>query len=104
MAAQMTAFTLSSFTISRLDLDFDESIEEGCEDYQGNYWFVSSREGVLQLYENYFSDLGPYWNIDQTVNSIQPYGNLIYVGCDDGLYCYEGKKQVRDKLVKSCSG
>lgn len=42
--------------------------------------------------------------IIQTVNSIQPYENRIYVGCDDGLYCYEGKKQVKDKLVRFCKG
>lgn len=88
----------------KLDLDLTDSIEEGCEDYQGNFWFVSSRQGVMQIYENYFSNLGAYWNITQTVNSIQPYRNQIYVGCDDGLYCYEGKKQVRNRLVRSCSG
>lgn len=97
-------YLLEKDAVKRLDLDFGESIEEGCEDYQGNYWFVSSRQGVLQLYENYFSDLGAYWGISQTVNSIQPYENRIYVGCDDGLYCYEGKKQVKDKLVRSCKG
>lgn len=95
---------LKDNSISSLDLDFGESVEEGCADYQGNYWFVSSRQGVLQLYENYFSNLGSYWGINQTVNSIQPYENRIYVGCDDGLYCYEGKKQVMDKLVRSCAG
>lgn len=95
---------LKNDEILKLDFPFEDSIEEGCEDYQGSFWFVSSRQGVMQLYENHFSDLGSYWNIKQTVNSIQPYGNQVYVGCDDGLYCFEGKKQVQDRLVKSCTG
>ena len=95
---------LNDDSVLPLELSFEDSIEEGCQDYQGNFWFVSSRQGVMQLYENYFSDLGAYWNIEQTVNSIQPYQDRIYVGCDDGLYCFEGKERVRDKLVQSCKG
>lgn len=95
---------LKGYSITQLDLPFADSVEEGCEDYQGNYWFVSSRQGVMQLYKNYFSDLGSYWGINQTVNSIQPYQGKIYVACDDGLYCFKGKKQANDKLAKSCKG
>ncbi len=90
--------------LSAVQSELNDSIEEGCKDYQGNYWFVSSRQGVLQLYQNYFSDLGSYWNIKQTVNSIQPYNGKIYVGCDDGLYCYDGKDRVEDELSKACGG
>ena len=46
---------LKDNSISRLDLDFGESIEEGCEDYQGNDWFVSSRQGVLLLTDTVFT-------------------------------------------------
>lgn len=93
---------LENDQLTKLDLDFRDSVEEGCQDYQGNFWFVSSRQGILKLYENYFWDLGAYWNIKQTVNSIQPYKDKIYVGCDEGLYCYQGKEQVEDALVKAC--
>ena len=90
--------------ILQLEFPLDDSVEEGCEDYQGNYWFVSSRQGIMQLYENYFSDLGEYWGIDQTVNAIQPYKNKIYVGCDNGLFCFKGKERQNDQLVRSCKG
>ena len=90
--------------LSALKLELNDSIEEGCKDYQGNFWFVSSRQGVLQLYQNYFSDLGSYWNLKQIVNSIQPYRDRIYVGCDDGLYCYDGRTQVKDELTEECTG
>ncbi len=81
-----------------------ESIEQGCQDFQGDFWFVSSGQGILQLYQNYFSDLGAYWNIKQVVNSIQPHNGRIYVGCNDGLYCYENENEVTDALTQSCKG
>ena len=91
--------------VKKMDFTFNDSIEESCEDYQGNYWFVSSREGVMQLYKNHFSNLKSYWGgVDRTTNSIQPYQDKIYVGYDDGLYCYQGKELVEDNLVRSCSG
>ena len=91
--------------VEKMDFTFNDSIEESCEDYQGNYWFVSSREGVMQLYKNHFSNLESYWGgVDRTTNSIQPYQDKIYVGYDDGLYCYQGKELVEDNLVRSCSG
>ena len=90
--------------VSKVDLSVDDSVEGGCQDYQGNYWFVSSRQGVLQIYENHFSNLSDYWGIKQTVNSIQNYGSKTYVGCDSGLYCFKGKKKIEDNLTKACSG
>ena len=90
--------------VSKVNLSMNDSVEGGCQDYQGNYWFVSSRQGVLQIYENHFSNLSDYWGIKETVNSIQNYGNKIYVGCDSGLYCFKGKKKLQDKLTKACEG
>lgn len=95
---------LKNDTLTKLDFAFDDSIEGGCQDYQGNYWFVSSRQGIMQIYKNHFSDLGSYWGLEQTVNSIQVYHEKTYVGCDNGLYCFEGKKKVEDTLTKACQG
>lgn len=90
--------------VERLGHLFNDSVEEVCTDYQGNFWFASSRQGVQQLYSNYFSNLGAYWNMRQTVNAIQWYKDKIYVGTDEGLYCYRGKTQIQDELVKVCRG
>ena len=95
---------LKNDEVRKLQFPFVDSVEEGCRDYQGNFWFVSSREGILQIYKNHFSDLGSYWNLKETTNSVQPYGNKVYVGCDTGLYCYRDKEQIEDELVKSCKG
>lgn len=95
---------LSNDKLSAIKSPITDSIEDSCRDYQGNYWFVSSRQGVLQLYKNHFSNLRNYWGLNQTVNSIQIYRGRTYVGCDDGLYCFYGKKKANDKLVNICRG
>ncbi len=91
-------------TISKLQLQINDSVEEMCTDYQGNLWFVSSRQGILQLYENGFSDLGTYWGLNDTVNALLKCDNLIYVGTDNGLYGYIGKEQVSNELISACEG
>ncbi|MDO4623349.1 MAG: two-component regulator propeller domain-containing protein [Eubacteriales bacterium] len=89
--------------LTAMDYELNNSVESVCVDYQGNYWFSSSRQGVMQLYENYFSNLGEYLNYDQTVNSIEPYEDKLYIGSDSGLSCYRGKEPVTDDpLVKAC--
>ena len=95
---------LSDNKISTIRTPVTDSVEDTCQDYQGNYWFVSSRQGVLQLYKNHFSNLGNYWGLNETVNSIQIYRGRTYVGCDDGLYCFYGKKKADDKLANICRG
>ncbi len=93
---------LSDHEILPVKTSIADSMENVCQDYQGNYWFVSSRQGILQLYKNYFSDMGSYWGLKETVNSIQVYQGKTYVGCDDGLYCFYGNKMVQDALTVSC--
>lgn len=95
---------LEENTVKKLELQINDSVEEMCTDYQGNLWFVSSRQGILQLYENGFSDLGTYWGLDDTVNAFLKWGNLIYVGTDSGLYAYRGKELVSNELIASCKG
>lgn len=95
---------LEEYRLTKLQLPFDDSIEETCTDYQGNFWFASSRQGVLQLYENYFSNLGNYWGLNEIVNTIQWYEDRVYVGCDEGLHCYQDRIKVEDELVKACKG
>lgn len=95
---------LKNDRLTKIQLPLDDSVESGCRDFQGNYWFVSSRQGILQIYKNHFSDLGSYWNLKETVNSIQVYHGKTYVGCDNGLYCFRGKKRVTDNLTNACRG
>lgn len=95
---------LQDDSVAKQHFLLSDSMEEACKDYQGNFWFASSRQGIMEIYENGFSDLGTYWGLHQTVNTIQKYGDAIYVGCDNGLFCYNGRKPVENELTAACSG
>ncbi|MDO4615578.1 MAG: two-component regulator propeller domain-containing protein [Lachnospiraceae bacterium] len=95
---------LQGEAVTTVNLRMNNSVEMVCEDYQGNYWFASSRTGLLHLYENNFADLGNYLGITTTVNSVIIYQGLLYVGTDAGLLCYEGKDSVKSELIRQCEG
>ena len=89
--------------LSTVDVQTTDSIESACIDYQGNYWFASSRMGVYQLRESDFSDMGAYWGRSEVINSIEKTEDGIYVGSDYGLFFYEGSQQKKNALTKLCS-
>jgi ligand-binding sensor domain-containing protein/GGDEF domain-containing protein len=88
--------------LKAVDLSISDSIEETCTDYQGNYWFASSRMGIMELYKNDFSNLSNYWGLTDVVNSIQIEGDKTYVGTDNGLYCFQDGESVEDDLTLAC--
>ena len=88
--------------LSAIDVQATDSIESTCIDYQGNYWFASSRTGVCQLRESDISDMGAYWGRTEVINSIEKTEDGIYVGTDKGLYFYEGSRQKKNALTKLC--
>ena len=66
--------------------DFSSSIVNMTVDYQGNYWFASTRHGLLQLSESRFSNLYITYGIDSAVvNSTALLGGILYIGADNGL-------------------
>lgn len=90
--------------IYRFDFPVNNSVDCVCQDYQGDYWFASSRQGIMELEKNQFWDLGEYLRMDNvTVNSIGFSGDKAYYGTDSGLLCYRGRKQIKDDpLVTAC--
>ncbi|MCR5084905.1 MAG: HD domain-containing protein [Succinivibrionaceae bacterium] len=66
--------------------DFDNSVEHMEQDYQGNLWFVSSRQGLLKLAPTKFKELYVYAGLPaQVVNAVARRGSLVYSGTDKGL-------------------
>ena len=66
--------------------DFNSSIVNMTVDYQGNFWFASTRHGLLQLSESCFSNLYVTYGIDSAVvNSTALLDGILYVGADNGL-------------------
>ncbi len=65
---------------------FDSSIEGMLQDYEGNYWFASSRFGVMKLCKNAFSNIFDNAGIDgRVVNAVTEYQGKLYCGTDQGL-------------------
>ncbi len=65
---------------------FDSSVSDLISDYQGNYWFVSNKQGILEYTHNPFEDIFikagmPY----AVVNSLIMVGDSLYVAMDNGL-------------------
>ena len=66
--------------------DFDNSIDNMLVDYQGNFWYTSTRLGLLRLsaspFRNVFSSAGLE---PKVVNTVEKWGEDYYIGTDSGL-------------------
>ena len=63
------------------ELPMNSSVERILTDYQGNLWFTSSKQGVMKVVPNQFSDLfGQYGLKGEVVNATCIYDGRIFVG------------------------
>lgn len=68
------------------NLPLKYSIENMITDYSGNLWFTSSRQGVMKIVPNRFSDLfDPYEIPEAVVNSTCMLDGMLFIGTDAGL-------------------
>ncbi|MDO4804979.1 MAG: SpoIIE family protein phosphatase [Lachnospiraceae bacterium] len=69
-----------------LNVPMDNSIGHFMTDYEGDLWFTSTRQGVMKITPNQFSDLYERYNLpDAVVNSTCLYGDDLFIGTDTGL-------------------
>ncbi|MBP5242999.1 MAG: HD domain-containing protein, partial [Clostridia bacterium] len=72
---------------TEIDAPMNNSVDRMMCDYEGNLWFTSSRQGVMKIVENRFTDITKAMELENwVVNSTCKYGDDLYVGTDDGLY------------------
>ncbi|MBQ9064255.1 MAG: diguanylate cyclase [Blautia sp.] len=68
------------------NLLMDNSVGEMMTDAENNYWFVSSRQGVLEVSLCQFSDVSQSAGLSSmVVNAVQHVGDTLYIGHDSGL-------------------
>ena len=68
------------------NLPINNSIDQMMTDYEGNLWFVSSRQGVLKIVRNRFTDINAKYNIDEAVvNTTCRYKSYLLLGTDTGI-------------------
>ena len=75
------------------------NIECVMNDYQGNLWFVSSRQGVMKIVPDQFTDIFEKYDLESGVVNTTCYldGNL-YIGMDSGLTVVNDEGKV-DRIV-----
>ena len=72
-------------------LPMNNSVEHIMTDYAGDLWFTSSRQGVLKIVPNQFTDLFEQYQLDQqVVNSTCVFEDQLFIGTDAGLTVVDG--------------
>ncbi|MEE3467394.1 MAG: HD domain-containing phosphohydrolase [Eubacterium sp.] len=82
------------------------SIDDVMIDHEGNYWAVSSRQGVMKAVSDQFTDITKMAGLGAlVVNSTCFYEDLIYIGADSGLYAVDlDYREKKDSLMRSLEG
>ena len=84
------------------DLPMTNLVRHVTTDYEGNLWFTSTREGVMKLVPNQFSDIFARCDLpDQVVNSTCLYDDMLFVATDTCLMALDGNRPVSSLPLRS---
>lgn len=89
------------------DIPMNNSVDDVLVDHEGNVWFVSSRQGVLKLVPDRFTDISNIAGLDpMVVNSTCISGDSLYVGTDKGLVVLDRNSfsQKENELTRYLDG
>ena len=68
------------------DIPMDNSVTAMITDHEDNLWFASSRQGVMKLVPDRFTDISKLTELDNTVvNSTCVLNDTLWLGTDSGL-------------------
>ena len=87
--------------------DYNSGIDTVIRDYQGNFWFTSSRYGVLKLERSGIANVFDKYGVEQAVvNASLEWNGYFYAGTDAGLLIFdtEHTKNVENELTEELSG
>jgi len=77
------------------NVPMNSSVGHAMTDYEGNLWFTSTRQGVMKIVPNQFSDLFEQYGLSaRVVNSTCMYGNQLFIATDNGLVVTEDGKEL----------
>ena len=77
------------------NMPMDNSVGHVMTDYEGNLWFTSTRQGVMKIVPNQFTDLFEQCGLaSEVVNSTCMVGTQLFIGTDAGLIVTENGKKV----------
>ncbi len=86
--------------------NFSNAVEGMLEDYEGNYWFCSSSNGVMKLSLSPFLDLYSYIGLEKKeVNAVASHQQQLWVATDTGLDVIDRSGQVvQTELARRVEG
>ena len=68
------------------NVPMNANVEDVMSDFQGNLWFVSSRQGVMKIVPDQFSDVFAKYGLSSgVVNATCILGDELFIGMDTGL-------------------
>lgn len=72
------------------------NVEGVMSDYQGNLWFVSSRQGIMKIVPNQFTDVFDEYGLDEAVvNTTCYFDDMLFIGTDSGLIVLDENGKVQ---------
>lgn len=85
------------------NLPMDSAITTMEEDYEGNLWFTSTRQGVMKIVSNKFTNITDHSALSQSVvNATCLHNGYLYIGTDNGLQILnKNSESVSDELTKT---
>jgi energy-coupling factor transport system substrate-specific component len=88
------------------NIPMNNSVDDMMVDYEGNLWFVSSRQGVMKVAGSQFLDINKTAGLSSmVVNSTCIYQEQLYIGADTGLYILdENYQQQENELTEFLAG
>lgn len=82
------------------DAPMNASISGITEDHEGNLWFNSTRQGVMKIVKNNFTDIFTLAGLDHmVVNSTWIDADLLYIGTDTGLRILDKEYHVLENDI-----
>ena len=79
-----------------VNVPMNSSIGNILTDYEGNLWFTSTRQGVMKIVPNRFSDLSARYDLPTSVvNTTCMYEDQLFIGTDTGLVVVEDRKRLQ---------
>ena len=84
------------------DIPLNNSIDHMMADHEGNLWFTSSRQGVMKVVENTFTDISRLADLPSlVVNSTYKYEDHLYIATETGLTIIDDNYQkVENRITK----
>lgn len=94
-----TLYTLGNYS-AYTTFPMNNSVENMMTDYEGNMWFVSSRQGVMKIVHNEFSDISKLAGLEsRVVNTTCLYEGDLYIGTDTGLQVVDSANSKKSNYL-----